>query len=242
MDLKETDILGKDIDNHWYYKSKAKALLQLISGNIASVMDVGAGSGFFSKYLLINTSVQEAWCVDISYKEDSDAVEQDKPIHYRRSIDPMNVDLVILMDVLEHVDDDVALLQEYVAKVPLGTRFLISVPAFEFLWSDHDVFLEHKRRYTLTQMESVVKSAGLTVTHGAYYFGAVFPIAAGIRLLQNLFRKKASHPKSQLKRHHPIINSLLTVICYSELILMRRNRVAGLTVFCLAEKTKLNVT
>ena len=161
MDLKETDILGASINEHWYYRSKANAMIRLLSGVSPSIiLDIGAGSGFFSKKLLSDTMAIEAWCVVISYESDSDDLEAEKPIYFRKSVGKVNADLVLLMDVLEHVDDDVGLLREYVTKVPRGAKFLISVPAFQFLWSGHDVFLEHKRRYRLNQMERVVRQAG----------------------------------------------------------------------------------
>ena len=235
MDLKEIDILGDRIGSHWYYRSKAKAVGKMLGQNKTSIiLDVGAGSGFFSKYLLDHSAATEAWCVDISYDQDSDAVEANKPIHYRRNIESVDADLVLLMDVLEHVDDDVGLLKEYAAKVPKGTFFLISVPAFRFLWSGHDVFLEHRRRYTLPQIESVVESAGLTVEKGAYYFGAVFPLAATLRMAGNALQKGAQPPHSQLKNHHPVVNEVLAALSHAELFLLRHNRFAGLTAFCLA--------
>lgn len=235
MDLKETDILGPDIGLHWYYHSKARAMLRMLKGTSANtLLDVGAGSGFFSHHLLTHTETAQAWCVDISYPVDSDASTAGKPVHYRRAVGTLDADLVLLMDVLEHVDDDVGLLKAYVDKVPSGSRFLITVPAFQFLWSGHDDFLEHKRRYTLRQLESVVAQAGLQVQQGAYYFGLVFPIATGLRLLQrNVSRAPA---KSQLSRHHPLVNGVLKSLCSLELAFMGANRIAGLTVFCLAQK------
>ncbi len=238
MDLKETDILGADIGKHWYYRSKARAMERLLSGVTPStILDVGAGSGFFSRKLLSNTLAKEAWCVDISYEDDSDTLESGKPVHFRRSVDEVNADLVLLMDVLEHVDDDVGLLKDYANKAPRGARFLISVPAFQFLWSGHDVFLEHKRRYRLNQMEDVVRRAGLTVQHGSYYFGAVFPIAATIRLLSNLIWSGQLKSQSQLSRHHVIVNETLAAMSAAELPLLIHNRLAGLTVFCVAQKS-----
>jgi len=237
MDLKETDILGENIGTHWYYKSKSNAMMRLLSGASPSViLDIGAGSGFFSKKLLSSTAAKEAWCVDISYEQDADDTEAGKTVHFRRSVDKVNADLVLLMDVLEHVNDDVGLLKDYVNKVPSGAKFLISVPAFQFLWSGHDVFLEHKRRYRLNQMEDVVRQAGLTVKHGAYYFGAVFPIAVAIRMASNLLQRGRGKAQSQLSLHHPFVNGALAAISSAEMPFFLRNRLAGLTVFVLAEK------
>jgi 2-polyprenyl-3-methyl-5-hydroxy-6-metoxy-1,4-benzoquinol methylase len=236
MDLKETDILGDDISSHWYYRSKASAMTRFLGTSQRSrLLDVGAGSGFFSRHLLDHTEAHEAWCVDVSYGRESDAIHNGKPIHFRQSVDQVNADLVLLMDVLEHVDDDVGLLASYVGRVPSGARFLISVPAFQSLWSEHDLFLEHKRRYRLTQIESVAQRAGLTVCRGAYYFGAIFPIAAATRIKLRT-RTSNEPPRSQLSRHSTFVNSTLSTLCRLELPFMRFNRLAGLTAFCLAEK------
>ena len=235
MDLKETDILGSSIDQHWYYASKAAATTRMLGNTpVTRILDVGAGSGFFSHHLLRHSAAREAWCVDISYDQDSDATAAGKPVHYRRGIDSVDADLVLLMDVLEHVDDDVGLLKAYVDKVPSGSRFLMTVPAFQFLWSGHDEFLEHKRRYTLAQLETVARDAGLNVKQGAYYFGLVFPIAATLRLLPK--GAQPSPPRSQLKQHHPLVNTVLKTLCSVELPFMGANRLAGLTVFVLAQK------
>ena len=236
MDLKETNILGADIEQHWYYSSKAKAIMSLLEGNIpVKILDIGAGSGFFSHHILGNTSAQEAWCVDISYDADSDENKSGKRVHYRRTINAIDADLVLVMDLLEHVDNDVALLKEYMNKVPHGSRFIITVPAFKFLWSGHDEFLEHKRRYTLKELEAAVGNAGLEVKLGGYYFGMVFPIAATIRLIQKVIVDSKS-PRSQMTRHHHVVNIFMKILCNIELHFMRFNKIAGLTVFCVAKK------
>ncbi|KAF1053042.1 MAG: Ubiquinone biosynthesis O-methyltransferase [Stenotrophomonas maltophilia] len=237
MDLKETDILGEHIDQHWYYRSKRAAMMRLLEDlQPTRILDVGAGSGFFSRALLQDTPAREAWCVDISYAKDADEQEAGKPLYLRRGVEQLDADLVLLMDVLEHVPDDVGLLSEYVNKVPRGAHFLISVPAFQFLWSDHDVFLEHYRRYRLEQIEDVARRSGLEVLRGAYYFGAVFPIAAALRLRERLAGHREHQPRSQLKRHHPLVNGVLGGLSRLELPLVRHNRTAGLTAFCLARR------
>jgi 2-polyprenyl-3-methyl-5-hydroxy-6-metoxy-1,4-benzoquinol methylase len=236
MDLKEINNIDTDIDNHWYYQSKANAIEQLLSNvQTNTIIDVGAGSGFFSQHLLKNTKAKNAWCVDISYKEEKNLLVGSKEIYYRHSIGNIEADLVLLMDVLEHVEDDIGLLNSYVNKVPRGATFLISVPAFHWMWSEHDIFLEHKRRYTLEQIEEVARSAGLIISKGAYYFGAVMPLAITSRLALK-YIKSNQEIKSQLSNHNPIINKLLAAICYFELSILKYNRIGGLTAFCLATK------
>ena len=84
----------------------------------------------------------------------------EKPLLFRRSVDRSDVDLVHLMDVIEHVEDDVGLVREYVDKVAPGTRFIVTVPAFMWLWSGQDVLFEHFRRYTLAGIERVLRAVG----------------------------------------------------------------------------------
>jgi 2-polyprenyl-3-methyl-5-hydroxy-6-metoxy-1,4-benzoquinol methylase len=233
MDLKEEDILGAEIGRHWYYRSKAAALRRMVAPlGARRILDVGAGSGFFSRHLLAEGGAQSALCVDIGYASDRDDSEAGKPVLYRRDTGPTDCDLVLMMDVLEHVDDDRGLVRHYAAKVPAGAHFLVTVPAFRFLWSGHDVFLEHKRRYRLNEIEAAMRDAGLQVVRGAYYFGFVFPLAAAVRLAT----RNTTEPRSSLKKHDPLTNGLLSGICAAELPLFPVNRLAGLTAFVLARK------
>ncbi len=235
MDLKEERILGDTIGEHWYYRAKLAAVLRMLERLAPrEVLDVGAGSGFFSRALLRGRrEIGSATCVDPHYAEDRDDVVAGKPLRFRRRIDATAADLVLMMDVLEHVDDDLGLLRDYVEKAPRGARFLITVPAFQVLWSGHDVFLEHRCRYTLRRLEGVVRTAGLGLERGCYFYGALFPLAAASRLVGRLRR---GEPRSQLRRSGPIANALLWWACRAELPLFRNNRLAGLTAMVLAAK------
>jgi len=233
MDIKEQDILGEAIGQHWYYRAKGAAMRALLGASAPRhVLDVGAGSGFFSR-LLLEQGAGAATCVDPGYPDDHEEVHAGRPIRFVRDVGPGDFDLALMMDVLEHVDDDVGLLSEYAAKAAAGARFLITVPAFQWMWSGHDVFLEHRRRYTLAQLEHVVARAGLRVRHGCYYYGFLLPVAAARRLAAGASRNIA---KSDLQMHSPAVNAALGAVCSAELSVFRANRVAGLTVFCLAEK------
>lgn len=237
MDIKERAQLGAHADEHWYYRSKAHVVARLLRDTKPrKLLDVGAGSGFFSKYLLANSAVAEAWCVDTNYPIDSDIVENGKNIHFRKTLGPVDADLVLLMDVIEHVDDDVDLLRQAVEKVGTRATFLISVPAFQFMWSGHDVFLEHKRRYTLAELERVVEAAGLRIRHSRYFFAAVFPIAMLLRLPRKLLGRSVQ-PASDMRLHSRPVNALLRALSSAELKLVARNRWFGLTAFCVATRT-----
>ena len=153
-------------------------------------------------------------------------------MRYRRDTGPTECALVLMMAVLEHVDDDRWLVRHYADKVPGGAHFLVTVPAFSFLWSGHDVFLEHKRRYTLPAIEPPLRDAGMESVRGSYYCGFVFPLAAAVRLAD----RNTTEPRSSLKRQGALTNGILTALCAAELPFFPINRLAGLSCFVLARK------
>ena len=238
MDLKEAEVLGDQINEHWYYRAKAIALKQSLGGWMPSeILDVGAGSGFFSRRLLKEEGVKRATCVDTGYDKDWDETYAGKPISFRRRLKETEADLVLLMDVLEHVDDERALLGPYVDAVPSGTRFFITVPAFNFLWSGHDVFLEHRRRYTIKTLKGAVEGIGLKLISSHYYYAAVFPLAATVRLFDRIMRGSDDVPRTNLRKHNILTNGLLSALCAIERPVMRFNRIFGLSVFATFRKT-----
>ncbi|WP_328986166.1 methyltransferase domain-containing protein [Thiorhodovibrio winogradskyi] len=233
MDLKESNLLGDGIARHWYYRAKAAAVQRLLRGRApAAILDVGAGSGFFSRHLLTHTSANLAWCVDTGYDSDSQEEHQGKTLYFQRELSPVPADLILLMDVLEHVDDDAALLRAALAaSTATDARILISVPAFQWLWSGHDDFLGHQRRYRLRQLTNLVTSAGLVIEQACYYYGLLFPLAVATRLPARI---QSRQPRSQLRAQGPLTNRLLLACCHAELPLLAHNRLAGLSAFCLA--------
>lgn len=232
MDLKETHILGDQIDKHWYYRAKSAALLRTLRNQpIREILDIGAGSGFFSRYLLTQTEAERAVCVDRAYHEDYDRTCEGKPILFRRTIDQSNADVVLLMDVLEHVDSERELLRPYIDAVERKARFVVTVPAFQFLWSGHDVFLEHRRRYTIKRLVTSLQQCGLVCDRCHYYYAFVFPIAAAMRLLERVARAPASKPKSQLRQESWCVNNALAIICAAERPIMCANHMFGLSIF-----------
>ncbi|PCJ97260.1 MAG: methyltransferase [Zetaproteobacteria bacterium] len=239
MDLKEEDILGDKIHGHWYYVSKGKAM-RCFLGNIKTdeVLDVGAGSGIFSRQLLDHNICQSAVCVDPNYDEEKEESQNGKPIKFVKSIEKTTQGLTLMMDVLEHVEDDVALLKEYADSMPKNGKVLITVPAFQFMWSGHDVFLEHYRRYTIEMMEKTIREAGLRPVKSRYFFGSLFPVVAVIRFVKKiLFNQGKIEGKSELKLYSDNMNKTLIALHDVELMsLFSFNKLFGLSVFCLCEK------
>jgi 2-polyprenyl-3-methyl-5-hydroxy-6-metoxy-1,4-benzoquinol methylase len=113
MDLKEEHLLGDMVNSHWYYRAKLAALLDVVSDiKVTKVLDVGAGSGYFSKALLAGTPAKSALCVDLGYDADRDEQVAGKPLAFRNRLEKSDADLVLMMDVIEHVEDDVGIVRD----------------------------------------------------------------------------------------------------------------------------------
>ena len=239
MDLKEDDILGEDIQNHWYYVAKGQAMRAMIGGApVDHVLDVGAGSGVFTRQLIDFGLANEGTCVDPGYEAERDETHGGATIHFVRGVETVPQKLILMMDVLEHVDDDVSLVRAYTDHIPDDARLLITVPAFQFLWSGHDEFLDHRRRYTIDMVRKTVETAGLKVVKDRYFFGGLFPVAAAMRVADRVrLSAKGGEAKSALKPAPSMLNKALVGLhALERRTLFPINRVAGLSVFCLAAK------
>lgn len=197
---------------HWYYRSKSLAIRKTFEHVSTSLVDVGAGSGFFSKDLLNRSKVLSAILIDPSFKEHELGVSGNTT----KALEPEHTqiagaDSFLFLDVLEHVDDDRGLLAHYVREAPNGALFVITVPAFMSLWSDHDVFLEHKRRYRLNEIVAVVESSGLVVTKKRYLFGSIFPL---VWIFRKLRRNEVA--RSQMRPVNRFLNEVLYFACQLE--------------------------
>jgi hypothetical protein len=113
-------------------------------------------------------------------------------LHFYSSLDELtaadrSIELTLLLDVLEHVEDDESLLRSLVASSlqKPESHFLITVPAMQSLYSTHDELLGHYRRYNLRQITTTARSSGLRVLESGYCFLSGF----WIRLAELVFEK-----------------------------------------------------
>ncbi len=202
------------------------------------ILDVGAGSGMFVRQLLDAGVCESAVCVDPHYAEERTENHHGKSIRFLKSIDGHPGALILMMDVLEHVPDDRALLEDYVAGMDTGGHVFITVPAFQFVWSGHDVFLEHYRRYTIETLEALVRKSGLIPVRSRYFFGSLFPFVAANRLIRRmLWDQGALTAKSELRLYPSWINStLIAVHDVERRVFFGVNKLFGLSAFCLCRK------
>lgn len=227
MDLKEQAILGNTARHHWYYRAKARALEAMLPRPFnRRLMDVGSGSAFFSRHLAERGLIDEATCIDIGYDRDRDERVGAATLHFRKAPEAADAGVALFMDVLEHVPDDAGLLAEYRPLLPPSARVIITVPAFQFLWSGHDIFLDHYRRYTRKSLGDAIARAGYRLDRSHYYYGLVLPAAIASRLLS----RDRMAPRSAVKVHGGLTNAILAGACAVERPLMRLNRIAGLSV------------
>src|SRR2546426_12019635 len=94
--------------------------------------------------------------------------------------------ILLLLDVIEHLDADVAALETARRALRPGGLLVITVPAYRWLWSGHDVALGHRRRYTTRGLSRVVERAGLSVVHASYFNTLLFPAVALTRVWKRL--------------------------------------------------------
>lgn len=234
MDLKELES-GVDPKTHWYYQSKKIPLVKYVKKvfnkkkNPLTLVDVGSGSGFFMYELLeaVPEMISKIYLVDIGYSEEEILTTKNQVIEKTLSL-PSKIEnaVVVMMDVLEHLEDDHAMLNAIKKNSTGDNHFFITVPAFMELWSGHDVYLGHYRRYTLKTLNNLLSTASFKRDKLYYIYGAIFPM---VWLSRKLSGKK-ENPESDMKPMNPLINGLLKTICSVEMPFSKANKLAGVSV------------
>ncbi|SFM16901.1 Methyltransferase domain-containing protein [Methylobacterium pseudosasicola] len=132
-------------------------------------------------------------------------------------------DLIVLLDVLEHIEDDQATLCALRRKLKQDGRLLVTVPALPWLWSHHDDLHHHKRRYTKRSLELAAAAAEFKIAHIGYFNTFLFPIALVRRLIAIVY----SRPTQDDRMPTRLLNAILSRIFSSERHIIGR---AGLPV------------
>jgi SAM-dependent methyltransferase len=211
-------------DTHWWYRERRHLLGRMIDGLAPGVaMDIGAAGGGNTRVLR-----QAGWSVTaLEYGQDGAEVAAARGLSVLRGdatalpVREDSLDLVVAFDVLEHiVDHDSAVAEVHRALRPDG-RFLIAVPADPRLWSEHDVAVDHVRRYTRTTLREVLERNGFEVMALSSWNVLLRPVVA--------LRRRTS-TGSDLEAVHPAVNLGLRAVVTLERFLPVK-AMPGVTLF-----------
>ena len=246
MDLKELES-GVDPKTHWYYQSKKVPLFRYFEQlarkqkNKLTVIDFGSGSGFFAYELreAFPQYIDEVLLIDIGYSDDEIFETANSTVKKLRYI-PDGIDdcIVIMMDVLEHIEDDYAIMQDIHSKVGRNAHFFITVPAFMSVWSSHDVYLGHYRRYTIPMLRQLLDSSHCHIRSSYYIYGSIFPLVWMVRKLKQTEESMKNPETSDMAPMPAPLNFLLKQYNTFEMNFRKANKLFGLT--CVAEGTIKN--
>jgi SAM-dependent methyltransferase len=200
-------------DGHWWYRGRRRILDRLMRTldlpPDAQILDAGCGSGRnmvdFARYGAVTG-------VEISDASVERARMRDVGEVLQCSITSLpfadeHFDLAVCLDVIEHIEDEQGALRELYRVVRPGGSLLITVPAYQWLWSEHDVINHHQRRYTRKTLSAAAAKAGWETTRTTYFNTLLLPIAIVWRRLAR--RSHVEGPASDLQRMPERLNLLL---------------------------------
>lgn len=216
MDLKENTSFTSGFTRHPWERARSGILWYLIGSKLKgitnrtiSVLDIGSGDLYQSVMLAGKIHDIRITALDNAYDERvKEELSDMAGKHHIRLVDSLqqipeteHFDLVLMMDVLEHIEQD----KEYL-KLLVNSKFfddhtmlVITVPAWKYLFSGHDMYLGHYRRYTRKQLLQICRDAGLQTHSSGYYFIGFYLV----RVLQFSFHRIFGYRKkeaSDLKR------------------------------------------
>ena len=147
--------------------------------------------------------------------------------------------MVAAFDVVEHCEDDALAVSELARVLAPGGRMLLSVPAYQWAWSDHDVRAGHHRRYTRPRLERVVEGAGLSVARSTYAFGAVFPLFVAERARRRMQVRAGKEAASRLPSVSPRTDKVLMGLSgVDHRLLRKRDLPFGSSIFLAASSPR----
>jgi len=239
---------------YWWNVSKREMISSLLGDKEAKQeqdatgigVDIGCGAGYTAK-------VFESNCRMVGVDVSGAALQfcQGRGLRRLCQVDMMafslpfksdSFDLVLALDVIEHVDNDIHALTECRRILKAGGLLIVTVPAFMVLWSPWDEALGHRRRYTASGLAEASQQAGLSVKKLTYMFFFVFPIAVMVRRVKRLFQRDAMSYSSDFIPIPRILNSLLIQIGRLEQWIISKlnfNLPFGLSVVSVQQKNAL---
>lgn len=229
--------------SHWWFAGRRRILRSFLNRIFTSlpagdkrILDVGCGTGANLELL---SEFGQAEGVDVS--ADALAFCRQRGLTHVKQGEAENLpypdetfNLVTALDVVEHLDDDVAGLKEMRRVLRPGGRALLFVPAFQFLWGVQDDISHHRRRYTAKQLKKIVQDAGLEVERVTYANISFFLPILAARLLMRL---TGYRPASENILTVGFLNKPLGMMLGSETLPLRYfNLPFGVSAICVARR------
>lgn len=200
MDRIVYDRMAAHDSTHWWYRARREILADYLAreGHLpadARILEIGCGTGH-NLPMLAGFGRVEAIEIDPAAR----AIASERlgrpvsasPLPGLPDIERGAYDLIAVLDVVEHVEDDVAALAAMRDCLKPGGRILITVPAHQWMWSAHDVVNHHHRRYSKATLGRAIAAAGLRHNGLRYFNSLLFPLAAASRLAGRLTGKDDS--------------------------------------------------
>lgn len=220
---------------YWWYRARADLLRAALGDFVADtgrVLDVGSADGPSVGWLRGEQHIT----VDLDPRGlrpgggvNASALE----LPFRDGV----FDLVSAFDVVEHCDPEAVVLAELGRVLRPGGRMLLSVPAYQWAWSDHDVRAGHVRRYTRPRLVAAVERAGFTVLRSTYGFAGVFPMFAAERLMRRVRGATTQDNDQRLPEPGPTAERALLTLSRAEARWLESHDVGfGSSVFLAAGK------
>lgn len=211
---------------HWWFAARRRIVTALIRAHAPrssglKILEVGCGTGSNIAMLQAFGSVDAVEPDDFARafaSTRSGVVVKGGYLPDGVALADGHYDLIVLLDVLEHIPDDLPALTALRTKLAPGGRLLVTVPAMPWLWSAHDVAHHHQRRYTATTLKRVFAEAGFRVRHRSYFNTLLFPMIVAVRALHKLTGKEGGDDAIP----GPLVNRLLERLFGAERHLVAR--------------------
>jgi len=219
-------------DTHWWIRSRFllidQALSRLRSAKPLRVLEIGCGTGVNLRYL------EQRYAATLSDLIGSDPYAEPLirgKITIQKEIPAGEFDLILAMDVLEHTDTPIELLAQIRERLAPGGLLLVTVPAFQWLWTSYDDVAHHKKRYSIANLRNELLGSRLKIERLFFLFSALFPLF----VLQRLWIRATASDPHVFKPVHPWINALLYGITKTEMrTWMPYNRGFGSSIVAMA--------
>ncbi|MSQ29124.1 MAG: class I SAM-dependent methyltransferase [Dehalococcoidia bacterium] len=219
MDVAEITRLAEYEDWYWWHRARRRIIGRLLhhalTGANHLILDVGAGTGATSQAL---REYGRVMAVDMS--PEAVSIARGRGLDVAR-MDAGNLafpdatfDVVVVLDVIEHLEDDAAAVRELRRVLKPGGVLLVTVPAYKWLWSSHDVANRHFRRYRSGELSRLLRDGGLDVEVCSYVMMSMLLPAAAYRLLERLPGRRVAeeHAHVRFTPVPPLINWALSHI------------------------------